>query len=221
MRPQWTVMLSSIHFTQLCFKTPRQDSFYRSRRFHAGRTLRLLFFLSSFFFFSSRPSVALELLAALCTPTRILITVWVTSCELLRNGGDGTNWNQIPKHQPAPNAIKLPRIMTAGVPNDCGLTVLDCSPRAAHCDRRRPPPTASGWKWKGADGPESIQRLMAPKAQTGWLTLYQTISRSRPSVLKLHLRVTVSPTTTGGRGSMVTVKYPGRQRRGWDEFDGR
>lgn len=44
------------------------------------------------------------------------------------------------------------------------------------------------------------------------LTLYQTISRSLPSVLKLHLRVTASPTTTGGRGSMVTVKYPGKKK---------
>lgn len=45
------------------------------------------------------------------------------------------------------------------------------------------------------------------------LTLYQTISRSLPSVLKLHLRVTVSPTTTGGRGSMVTVRYPEEEKK--------
>lgn len=45
------------------------------------------------------------------------------------------------------------------------------------------------------------------------LTLYQTISRSLPSVLKLHLRVTVSPTTTGGSGSMVTVKYPAKKNK--------
>lgn len=52
------------------------------------------------------------------------------------------------------------------------------------------------------------------------LTLYQTISRSLPSVLKLHLRVTVSPTTTGGRGSMVTVKYPEKKReRSGNEFN--
>lgn len=44
------------------------------------------------------------------------------------------------------------------------------------------------------------------------LTLYQTISRNLPSVLKLHLSVTVSPTTTGAKGSIVTVKYPVEQK---------
>lgn len=44
------------------------------------------------------------------------------------------------------------------------------------------------------------------------LTLYQTISRNLPSVLKLHFSVTVSPTTTGGKGSIVTVKYPAEQK---------
>lgn len=53
---------------------------------------------------------------------------------------------------------------------------------------------------------------MALKVQMVLLTLYHTISRSLPSVLKLHLRVTVSPTTTGGSGSMVTVKYPERRK---------
>lgn len=38
------------------------------------------------------------------------------------------------------------------------------------------------------------------------LTRNHTISRKLPSVLKLHFKVTVSPITTGGRGSMVTVK---------------
>lgn len=38
------------------------------------------------------------------------------------------------------------------------------------------------------------------------LTRYQTISRIFPSVLKLHFRVTASPTTTGGSGSMLTVR---------------
>lgn len=38
------------------------------------------------------------------------------------------------------------------------------------------------------------------------LTRYHTISRMRPSVLKLHFKVTASPATTGGRGSMLTVK---------------
>lgn len=59
----------------------------------------------------------------------------------------------------------------------------------------------------------NILSSSALNVRTGLLTLYQTISRSLPSVLKLHLRVTASPTTTGGRGSMVTVKYPGKQRR--------
>lgn len=45
------------------------------------------------------------------------------------------------------------------------------------------------------------------------LTLYQTISRNLPSVLKLHFSVTVSPTTTGGKGSIVTVKYPAEQNK--------
>lgn len=58
----------------------------------------------------------------------------------------------------------------------------------------------------------NILRSFALIVLTGVLTLYQTISRSLPSVLKLHLRVTASPITTGGRGSMVTVKYPGKQR---------
>lgn len=38
------------------------------------------------------------------------------------------------------------------------------------------------------------------------LTRNHTISRRLPSVMKLHLSVTVSPMTTGGRGSRVTVK---------------
>lgn len=45
------------------------------------------------------------------------------------------------------------------------------------------------------------------------LTRYQTISRNLPSVLKLHLSVTVSPTITGARGSIVTVKYPAEHRK--------
>lgn len=47
------------------------------------------------------------------------------------------------------------------------------------------------------------------------LTLYQTISRNLPSVLKLHFSVTVSPTTTGGKGSIVTVKYPAEHKEVW------
>lgn len=48
--------------------------------------------------------------------------------------------------------------------------------------------------------------LRVPIPEASELTRYQTISRIFPSVLKLHFRVTASPTTTGGRGSMLTVR---------------
>lgn len=54
--------------------------------------------------------------------------------------------------------------------------------------------------WLRVPVPKGREEALAP------LTRYQTISRIFPSVLKLHFRVTASPTTTGGSGSMLTVR---------------
>lgn len=132
------------------------------------------------------------------------------------------NWNQIPKQQPGNDSHTAAPNNDCSFPNNCSLTARDCSPNTAPKSViRLLARTSSDAEWlemKEMDGLESIWYLTALGARTGSLTLYQTISRSLPSVLKLHLRVTVSPTTTGGRGSMVTVKYPGKQRRGGNEF---
>lgn len=102
------------------------------------QTTGFVFLLLCFHF---APRAAPDSLAPLGTPTRILITVWATSCERLRAGNDGWNWNQNSWATATARATAATGSNKNRRPsyNGCSLTALDRSPEAAWHDPSRIP----------------------------------------------------------------------------------